>query len=130
MMVLVFPGIENHCSRRDPVHSRHITAARAYGDWLEPLGVHLFNAFRSRAYNHQFVEGEIKGIPQCFSMVTGDLVCSAHRNLLQKALEPGAVYCCVKMYARDLNLSQPPLKVVSSPAVLQSTPRSVVAFRS
>ena len=33
------------------------------------------------------------------------------------------------MHARDPNLSEPPLKKVSSPAVLQSTPRSVVAFQ-
>ena len=127
--MMVFPGVENHCSRRDPIHSRRITAVRAYGDWLEPLGVHLFNAFRSRAYHHQFVAGEVKEVPHCFSMVSGDMMCSAHRKLLQQALEPSAVYCCVKMYCRDLNLSQPPLKVISSPAVLQSTPRSVLAFQ-
>ncbi|CAE7838908.1 unnamed protein product [Symbiodinium sp. CCMP2592] len=46
-------------------------------------------------------------------MITGDTMCLKHREMMEEGLDGTAVYVCVKMYSRDLNLSQPPVKVAS-----------------
>ncbi|CAE7253770.1 unnamed protein product, partial [Symbiodinium sp. CCMP2592] len=63
-------------------------------------------------------------------MITGDTMCLKHREMMEEGLDGTAVYVCVKMYSRDLNLSQPPVKVASMAqiaSVFPEIPRGVHA---
>ena len=98
-------------ARRGAVHARHITGVRNFDAWLDhPLAVRLYNAFRQRS-TWTWAGEELPEVPHCFTMVLGNILATKHLDMLEASVEPDAVYCCVKMYVRDLMLSQPPLLV-------------------
>lgn len=93
------------------------------------MGVTLYNALRQRGPKHPLAQaGNLPEVPHCFTMITGDTMSLKHRQLMEESLDGTAVYVCVKMYSRDLNLSQPPFKVASMAqitAVHPAIPRGV-----
>lgn len=64
----------------------------------------LSNAFRPRGT-------EPGVVPHCYTQVRGSDLTKRHRDMMSDPVEPNAVYCCLKAYARDLHLSQPPVLV-------------------
>ena len=112
---LFCPGIQ---SRGDypEVLARYITGVRKFGDWLLPLGFSLDNCFKPRPRKHD--QDEVIDVPHCFTCIRGKQLSQRHRDLLTQPLDVNGVYICVKMYVRDLNLSQPPLHVVRSQSVV------------
>ena len=110
---LLHPGIQ---SRGDypEVLARHITGVRKFGDWLVPLGFNLDNCFKPRARKRDQAADEVFEVPHCFTCIRGKQLSQRHRDLLTAPLDVDGIYICVKMYVRDLNLSQPPLHVVRS----------------
>ena len=87
---------------------------RDFGEWLEPLRVHLYNAFMNRA-----------GIEAPHSFVykmRRDLFSAEQAMLLGKTRsgDEHDVFCCVKTYMRDAHLQQPPVLVLPSNRVQNS----------
>ena len=71
-------------------------------------------------------------VPHCYTMVQGSSLTAKHRDLMTDTVRTNATYCCVKRYARDLNLVQPPLLVSLSGSqckVSTAWPTVVHSFR-
>lgn len=86
----------------------HLTAIRSFSKWLEPMGLKLSGAFKTR----QGVE-----TPHAFSFKLGVLLTASEKTMLQECqlpIEDDAVYCCVKTYMRDTHLQQEPLHCVKA----------------
>ena len=95
------------------------------------MGVEFYNSFRPRALDRGGEQTDNPEIPHCFMLVTGECLSVRHRNMLDKPVEPHAVYACVKMYVRDLLLSQPPLLICTTERLSRicgSSPRAVHAM--
>lgn len=123
-----FPGLEKRADRPE-VRARHISAVRNFGSWIDPLDVSLSNAFKQRAIPADQEEPDAE-IPHSFTMVPGRQLSQRHRSLMNEAVKPDGIYCCVKMYVRDVNLSQPPLLVIlpsKGNAVVGASPSQVLA---
>ena len=108
--------------------ARHLSGIRNFGNWLQPLGVSLSDAFIPRSRNgagRERPNGEATHeVPHCWTMVQGDQLSARHRAMLSKPVDPTGVYCCIKMYVRDLNLSQEPLFIASRLSAAAITTRS------
>ncbi|CAE7349680.1 unnamed protein product [Symbiodinium natans] len=103
--------------QRGELVARHVTGVRNFDAWLQPMKVELHNAFKARSLNQTPGLARVE-VPHCYTFVAGDSMPAKHRDLLPEGVNPFAVYVCVKMYVRDLLLSQPPL-LMCTPERLQ-----------
>ena len=108
-MLECFWGLKSRGDRGEVI-SRHITSVRKWGAWLD-MRVVMDNCFKPRPHAPG-QPNEDKEVPHVFQMVKGKQLTARHREMMDVTVENEAVYCCVKMYIRDVALSQPPEKVV------------------
>lgn len=85
-----------------------LSTVRDFAQWLEPLGLTLYNAFMNR----QGVEA-----PHAFSFKLRRDLRASEREWLTRSGRPGVgddddVFCCVKTYMRDLDLQHEPVLVL------------------
>ena len=98
-------GLRERISRKGEVLiAVELTAVRDFKAWLGQLGLHTDHCFKTR----DGIEA-----PHCFSMKLGSLLTAAERAMLvqvrsARPFDPGAVYCCVKMFMHSAQLQQEP----------------------
>ena len=111
--------------------TRHVSAVRNFKDWLQPIGVELSNAFRPRAAPAADRPAGQQEVPHCFTLLQGRDLSKSHKDLMNETVQAEGTYCCVKMYVRDLNLSQPPLLVCTPERIVRvqgQVPKTVHAM--